>query len=169
MAKDYKIKELEETSQTDSRGNRAYKMWLDGRDKEVIIYLKKELKAGWDIYGSINETYKDKDLGITYARFFREKREDAGGNAFSAPKKEQSHGDDGMAWGNALNVAVIIEKENLAVDDVLATAKKVFEHPLGEGVSKPESTNEMDSLASTEPEVVPQDIDEPVDLSEIPF
>lgn len=100
---------------------KTYYVQLDGFDGPVQINQKPttpEPEEGQELFGHVESNQ--------HGHKFKKAQNP---NYSGAPRGSVKHekNEDGMAWGNALNVAVIALKSDINVEDLVSYAKELFE------------------------------------------
>lgn len=120
---EYIPKIVKEAGEKDQYGNQPYSVLFESGES-VFFKAQKAPVVGQPEHGVITEEPKRNGSG-TYKKF---KRVSPDQQSFGDNRAHQRHekNEDGMAWGNALNVAVLALHYGVAAEDLIDTAKEIF-------------------------------------------
>lgn len=183
---EYIPKIVKEVGDKDQYGNQPYSVLFESGES-VFFKAQKAPAVGQPEHGVITEEPKKNGTG-TYKKFKRVSpdQQSFGGNR--APQRHEKN-EDGMAWGNALNVAVLALHYGVAAEDVIDTAKEIFEarpsapKPADNGAGRAAFAEGLEKFAAKVQEVNTKDETDPgptdadyqgdddgeIDLDDIPF
>lgn len=138
MAQNYTIHTFDPGKEPfiDRNGNQWINVLFEGELSNPTKWVMRpdsvaKYKVGDTVFGRIDQVD-----GKNYQRFYKEQKPDGGygsaptqagqvAQAKYAPKDDR---EDGMRWGNSLNVAVIALQHDISAEQLLEFATKLYEH-----------------------------------------
>lgn len=174
-AQTYRVTSFKVTDFTDNYGNSWVNTSLEGHGEPVTMVVKdpSTIEVGKEFYGSIYQATGKS--GKQYWRFKRESQEDQKQPTYHKPNERPAYDQDGQAWGNSVTNAVnLVIATNTSGDPLaMATEALAVAQVLFNGRNDREIKNDGyvhgTNAKEAEINIELDDLNEPVDLSTIPF